>query len=96
MSVEQILQSVNSLSILLIPLIVAITQLIKGFIPEKHRSNVSPLISLALGVALSVLINKPSGNSVIAGIVIGLSAAGLWSAGRTPGKIINTIKSNDQ
>jgi hypothetical protein len=61
----------------LIPLVVGITgalKLIKGF-----NSSYSPIVALVLGVALSALLDGGIRTIIIAGLIVGLSASGLYS-----------------
>jgi uncharacterized membrane protein HdeD (DUF308 family) len=65
----------------LIAIVVGITQIFKPFISD---SRFYPVISLVLGVAASFLV--PQANvamTILAGLVMGLSASGAYSTGKT-------------
>lgn len=63
--------------LVLVPIIVGLVALAKLYISSRF----APLIALALGIIGAFLINGTSGVgvTVISGIVIGLSASGLYS-----------------
>ena len=63
----------------IVALVVALTQLVKQLgIPPKF----SPLISMALGAGISLVLTEMSVNGAVQGIIFGLMASGLWSAGK--------------
>jgi len=67
--------------IALVAIIVGITQIVKAFVSD---SRFYPVISLVLGVAVSFLVPQATvAMTVLAGLVMGLSAAGLYSTGKT-------------
>ncbi|MBT9165013.1 MAG: hypothetical protein DDT22_00258 [candidate division WS2 bacterium] len=89
MDVKIITDLVSGWSLLLIPLILALTSLIKKFIPEKKVGLWSPIVSLVLGVCGGLLTIGVTKDGIIAGLIIGLTASGLYSGGKN---IINQKK----
>jgi hypothetical protein len=73
-----------------IPLVVAIVEALKmsGFNPK-----LSPIISLIIGVGLSFLINAnlTMGETVVSGIIYGLTASGVYSQIKTTSNIRGKI-----
>lgn len=62
-----------------VPLVLALVQLVKGIgMPTKY----TPLLSVIMGVALVVFVEGYMVDSVMTGLVVGLSASGLWSGTR--------------
>ena len=62
---------------ILVPIVVALVQLLKGIgLPVRF----APLASLVLGVLGTLVVGT---FDVLAGVVVGLSAAGLYSGART-------------
>ncbi|WBW95793.1 holin [Oceanirhabdus sp. W0125-5] len=75
--------------IALIPIVTILVNIIKGTgVPTKFL----PLISLCIGVVFGILFvgNGDIKNGVLAGIVIGISASGLYSNGR---EVVNGVRS---
>lgn len=74
---EQIL-SLSPVSIALIPVVLAVTQIVKSFLSD---SRLVPLISIILGVAASFAVPHTDAAFYVAlqGVLIGLSASGLFS-----------------
>ena len=74
--------------IALIAVIVGLVELVKVVTPEAYKPTVkriSPLISLVLGIVAGIVYVEP-GNpelAILAGIVMGLSASGLYSGGKS-------------
>lgn len=65
-------------SIVIVPIIVGLVQAIKmTAIPERY----SPVISILVGVLIAFVTGQgdPWGHSVLAGLIYGLSASGLYS-----------------
>jgi putative flippase GtrA len=61
-----------------VPIIVAITQLMKVWIPEKF----SPFVAIGAGILISFLLaheQRDFSANVLAGILFGLAASGLYS-----------------
>jgi hypothetical protein len=67
-----------------VPIIAALVQALKGYLPSDRYN---PLLALVLGVALNVGIayqlRTDVGLALIVGVVAGLSASGLYSYART-------------
>lgn len=65
---------------LMIPLVLAFTEMIKRFgVPKKFL----PFVSIILGIGVSFLFAKGfSMENGLQGLLIGLSASGLWSGGK--------------
>lgn len=65
----------------LIAIVVGITQIFKPFITD---ARFYPVISLVLGVGASFLVPQASvAMTILAGLVMGLSASGAYSTGKT-------------
>lgn len=59
-----------------VPLVLALVQLMKQVgLPSMY----APILSVITGVALVGLVNGAGVESVMTGLVVGLSASGLWS-----------------
>lgn len=63
----------------LVPVIVALTSLSKVYVNSKW----APLISLVLGVLGAFAFNGAGLSTVFSGLVIGLTASGLYSGAKT-------------
>jgi len=67
-----------------VPFIAAIVSLFKPWVPDKRYY---PIIAVVLGIVLNVGLAVNQGHSVVLGlllgIVVGLSASGLYSAQKT-------------
>lgn len=67
--------------IALIAIVVGLTQVVKAFVSD---ARFYPLISLVLAVAASFLLPQATiGATILAGLVMGLSASGLYSGTKT-------------
>lgn len=66
----------------LIPIIISIVELLKFYGLKK---KLIPLISIALGIAGAIIYVNPNSikEGILVGIVMGLSACGLYSGGKT-------------
>lgn len=77
---EQIV-SLSAVSIALVPIVLAVTQIIKSFLID---TRFVPVISIVLGIVFSLAV--PSSTlfyTIIQGVLVGLSASGLFSATKT-------------
>jgi hypothetical protein len=64
----------------LVPVVVGLVQVVKGFINSKY----APLCSLVFGIGVSsVFPDSTVAETVLSGIVIGLAASGLYSGTKT-------------
>ena len=64
----------------LIPIILGITELIKKIgLPSQY----APLFSLGLGIGLTYILGTTGPQMIINGLILGLSASGLYSTGKT-------------
>jgi hypothetical protein len=62
-----------------VPLVLALVQLVKGLgLPVQY----APLLSVLIGVALVGFVEGYMVDSIMTGLVVGLSASGLWSGTR--------------
>jgi len=74
-----------------VPIIVAITQLFKFWVPDKFI----PFVSLGVGVVISFLMandQRDFSAVVLAGILFGLAASGLYSGVKTSAHAIKADK----
>lgn len=85
MDVQGLTKIIESWGVLLIPLTTGIVEVIKRAIPEKYRQY-TPFVSIVVGIILGILTIGISQAGIIAGIVVGLGASGLWSAVKAPTK----------
>ena len=77
-----------------VPIIVAITQLFKFWVPDKFI----PFVSLGVGIFISYLLAHDHSNFsaiVLAGILFGLAASGLYSGVKTTAHAIKADKRNN-
>lgn len=58
----------------LVALVIGLTQVFKGFLPDKFV----PLLSLVLGVSLSLVVFGLGVGGILTGVMVGLSASGLY------------------
>lgn len=69
------------MALTLVPVVVALTSIIKAFITDTRYS---PIISLVLGIAGALaLLPGAVGVAIVTGIVIGLTASGLYSGAKS-------------
>lgn len=72
---EALNQSI-ALAVILIPIILGVVEAIKRIgVP----SNYSALVAVVVGVGVSVLLSGVTVISIFVGVLLGLSASGLWS-----------------
>jgi len=70
----------SPLAIAAVPVALGLVSVARGFgLPSK----LAPGLSLLVGVVLVFLTGTPWQASIIQGILVGLSASGLWSGSRT-------------
>jgi hypothetical protein len=79
MDTNTLMELVNSYAVLLIPLTLGITQIVKQFLPESLLTKWTPVVSLIIAICSAMLVVGVSKNGILVGIIIGLSASGLWS-----------------
>jgi hypothetical protein len=70
-----------SRAVIVVPIILGVTEVFKTFLPTKY----APLISLGLGIGVAFMISPAVlvGHNIVAGVIYGLSASGLYSGART-------------
>jgi len=86
MNADSILKLVESYIVILIPITLGITEIVKRVLPESILLKWTPLISMAIGVLSSMLVVGVTKNGILVGIIVGLSASGLWSTVTNPFK----------
>ena len=77
---------INTIDVTLVPVIVG---MVAVFVPKKYKKKAAPVVSVALGILAGVLYLAPGDikQGILAGIVLGLSATGLYSGAKnTVGK----------
>jgi drug/metabolite transporter (DMT)-like permease len=77
---EQFFVTYSTLAITAIPIILAIVEALKRteFVKDKY----APFISMAVGILICILLNgfhENFGGNILIGILLGLSASGLYS-----------------
>jgi hypothetical protein len=87
MDLKTITDLTESWGILLIPLVLAITSMVKGFLPDNISGKWSPVVSVLAGIAGGLLVIGVSRQGVLTGLIIGLSASGLYSGSKS---VVNT------
>lgn len=62
----------------LVPIIIALTQIVKSFVSDERYI---PLVALVLGLLGAVLVDGIGyiGTTVVEGLIVGLTASGLYS-----------------
>lgn len=74
------LNEVIAMSAVLAPIVLGLVQIIKAaFLPEKYAG----IVSLFLGVIIFCSITQFTMIYIIGGLIVGLTASGLWSNGKT-------------
>lgn len=66
-----------------VPIITALLQAVKGWVPSKSLPFCAILIGTVWNVGLTVGTDEFTRSTIFLGIVIGLAASGLYSASRT-------------
>ena len=78
---EQSIVELSGMGLTLVPVVVALTSIIKAWVSDNR---LAPVVSIVLGVAGSVfLIPAELTTSIITGIIIGLTASGAYSGAKT-------------
>lgn len=73
--------SLSAVSLALVPVVMALTQVVKAFVLDARWS---PIVSLVLGVAAAFFVPAASLQlTVLQGVLIGLTASGLFSGIKT-------------
>lgn len=67
----------------LVPIVVGLTQAIKGFLETAKWNRFIPIIAIVLSIALAALLGGGLLVVILSGLFVGLSACGLYSAGAT-------------
>lgn len=93
MDIKIITDLITSWSLLLIPLTLGITEIVKKFLPNEVVGKYAPLISLAAGLGSGLLTIGLTKEGALTGIVIGLTASGLFSGAKS---FINTPSKEDK
>lgn len=70
----------NALSLGLVPVVLGVVQIIKGL---GINPKWSPVVAIVLGILLGFLVTTGWQSIILSGIVIGLSASGLWSSAKS-------------
>jgi|TARA_Y100000310_G_scaffold118355_1_gene117238 uncharacterized membrane protein YedE/YeeE len=63
-------------------LVFGLTEVLKGFCPEKHRKVVAPLLAVVLGGLANVYLLGYSPEALVLGLTYGLAAAGLYNVAK--------------
>ena len=83
MDIKVITDLVTSWSLLLIPLTLGLTEVIKKFLPNEIIGKYAPLISLGAGLGSGLLTIGLTKEGALTGIIIGLTASGLFSGAKS-------------
>lgn len=76
----------DALLVILIPVLTGLIQAMKAVPAVKARSWLLPLLACGLGIVLAAVVQWPiiNGQTVVAGLVAGLSASGVYDAIKKP------------
>lgn len=69
--------------IAMVPVVIGLTQAVKNFFETDRWNRFIPLFAIAIGIALSSIIGGGIIPVTVGGIIIGLSACGMYSTGST-------------
>lgn len=87
-----IIEAMTMSAAAVVPIIVAITQMFKFWIPEKFI----PFISLGIGIVITFLLadnfRADMGGTILTGILFGLAASGLYSNVKSSAHVLNAEK----
>jgi len=81
MDANSIQELANNWSVLISLLIVGLTQVIKTALPTIP-ARIIPLASVLLGIGFMMALNGFSVQDVVAGMMIGFAASGIYSSGK--------------
>ena len=81
------------LELLSVPMILALVEIVKRLkIPYVSESDYAPAVSLVIGIGLSVLFGGVNTQTLVQGLLLGLSASGLWSGAKKFGQKLGAFK----
>ena len=63
-------------------IVLGLTQVFKGFVPEKYSAKFTPLLAIILGALTNVYLAGYSPEIVMQGLVFGLSSTGLYKVAK--------------
>lgn len=75
-----------SWSLVLIPIVAGVVEVLKRFIPDALTTRWTPVLSLVVSIGLSMLVIGTTRQAAVTGVVIGLSSSGLYSTVTNPFK----------
>jgi hypothetical protein len=87
MTVDVLNNLIGTWTIVLIPVVAGLTELIKRLLPDAIALKWTPVLSLIIAIALSMAAIGLAFPAIFTGIVIGLSASGLYSTVTNPFKV---------
>lgn len=79
----EVLSFITPAHLALVPIVMGLTQAIKGFLETDKWNRLIPVIAIILGILLSAILGGGLLPVVVGGIVVGLTACGMYSAGST-------------
>lgn len=85
MDANGIQELANNWTVLISLLIVGLTQVIKRALPQIP-ARVVPLASVVMGIGFMMVLNGFTVQDVVAGMMIGFAASGIYSSGKTATK----------
>lgn len=74
---------ITPLHLALVPIVIGLTQAVKGFVETSRWSRFIPLIAVGISIALCALIGGGPLAVIVGGLFVGLSACGLYSTSST-------------
>lgn len=66
-----------------LPLVTGLVEVVKRALGEKLPTRFVPLLSVAVGAIVGLLVIQLTVTGAVVGIVLGLGATGLWEFGKT-------------
>lgn len=78
---EQSIIELSGVALTLVPVVVALTSIIKAWVTD---TRFAPVVSIILGIAGALLLIPGTlGTSIVTGIVIGITASGVYSGAKS-------------
>jgi MFS family permease len=81
MNLEQTILRIASEAVLVLPIVIGLTEVVKRTELIGHRFT--PLVSIVFGLIIASIVHGVSVLAILAGLIYGLSASGLYSGTKT-------------
>lgn len=66
-----------------VPIVIALTQVFKGFVESPKWNRFIPLVAIVVSIGLCAILGGGLLPVIVGGIVVGLTACGMYSASAT-------------